>query len=131
MGILIFAISLLPALGIRGQRMAKAETPGPTLNKLVPRMSDSAKILYFIYIIFTIVAFLLFVAKVNTFDAIILAFSSVASGGLTNYNNGIAHFNSLYIESILFIFTLLVCVNFTLYYNIIRGNLRDFFPIVN
>ena len=127
MGILIFAISLLPALGISGQRMAKAETPGPTLNKLVPRMSDSAKILYFIYIIFTIVAFLLFVAKVNTFDAIILAFSSVASGGLTNYNNGIAHFNSLYIESILFIFTLLVCVNFTLYYNIIRGNLRDFF----
>ncbi|NLY71759.1 MAG: TrkH family potassium uptake protein, partial [Clostridiales bacterium] len=127
MGILIFAVSLLPALGISGQRMAKAETPGPTLNKIVPRMSDSAKILYLIYIIFTVLAFLLFLRKVNIFDAILLTFSSVASGGLINYNDGIAHFDSIYIESIVIIFTLLVCVNFTLYYNIVRGNLREFF----
>ena len=54
MGILIFAISILPALGIGGQNMAKAETPGISLSKVVPRMTDSAKILYIIYIVFTL-----------------------------------------------------------------------------
>lgn len=128
MGILIFAISLLPALGMSGQLMARAETPGPTLNKLVPRMSDSAKILYIIYIVFTISAVLLLLfGGMNLFDAIIAAFSSVSSGGLSNYNMGIAEFGNLYIKYIAAIFTVLVCINFTLYYNVINGNWHDFF----
>lgn len=128
MGILIFAISILPALGISGQRIARAETPGPSLNKVVPRMSDSAKILYAIYIAFTLAAVALLLAGgLNPFDAFIAAFGSVASGGLSNYNLGIAHFNSSYVEGVSALFTILSCVNFTLYYSAIRGKWHDFF----
>jgi len=128
MGILIFAISILPALGISGQRIARAETPGPTLNKLRPRMSDSAKMLYYIYAVFTISAIsLLILGGMDPFDASIAAFGSVASGGLSNYNSGIQHFNSAYIEFIASFFTVIACINFTLYYSIVRGRWRDFF----
>ncbi len=128
MGILIFAVSILPALGISGQRIARAETTGPSLNKVVPRMSDSAKILYSIYIAFTLFAVtLLLIGGLNPFDAFIAAFGSVASGGLSNYNMGIAHFNSSYVECVAAFFTILACVNFTLYYSFIRGKWHNFF----
>ncbi|NLB18152.1 MAG: TrkH family potassium uptake protein, partial [Syntrophomonadaceae bacterium] len=108
MGILIFAISILPTLGISGQRMAKAESPGVTLNKVVPRMADSAKILYIIYVSFTLAAVvLLMLGGLNLFDAFIAALGCVASGGLSNYNGGISHFNSTYIEFIVTSFTVL------------------------
>jgi trk system potassium uptake protein TrkH len=128
MGILIFAVSLLPALGISGQHMARAETSGPSLSKMAPRMSDSAKILYLIYFGFTIAAtVLLLFGGLNLYDALIAAFGSVAVGGLSNYNVGIAHFDSIYIESIVSFFTILVCLNFGLYYMGLRGKWRDFF----
>lgn len=128
MGILIFAISILPALGISGQRMARAETPGPTLNKLTPRMSDSAKILYLIYMVFTVTAtLLLMLGGLSPFDALIAAFGSVASGGLSNYNIGIQGFNNTYIEFVIALFTIISCINFTLYYNLIRGRWKDFY----
>lgn len=128
MGILIFAISILPTLGISGQRMAKAESPGVTLNKVVPRMADSAKILYIIYVSFTLAAVvLLMLGGLNLFDAFIAALGCVASGGLSNYNGGISHFNSTYIEFIVTSFTVLACINFTLYYSVIRGKWREFF----
>ncbi len=128
MGILIFAISILPTLGISGQRIARAETPGPTLNKVVPRMSDTAKILYGIYVSFTFAAVALLMAGgLNLFDAFIAAFGSVASGGLSNYNMGISHFDSSYVEFIVAFFTILACINFTLYYSILRGKWRSFF----
>jgi len=128
MGILIFAISILPTLGVSGQRMAKAEAPGVTLNKVVPRMADSAKILYIIYISFTLAAaVLLMIGGLDLFDAVIAALGSVASGGLSNYNAGISHFNSAYVEFIVAFFTVLACINFTLYYSAIRGKWREFF----
>lgn len=128
MGILIFAISILPTLGVSGQRMAKAEAPGVTLNKVVPRMADSAKILYIIYVSFTLSAIvLLMLGGLNLFDAVIAALGSVASGGLSNYNSGISYFNSAYVEFIVAFFTVLACINFTLYYSAIRGKWREFF----
>ena len=128
MGILIFAISILPTLGISGQRMAKAESPGVTLNKVVPRMADSAKILYIIYVVFTLAAvILLMLGGLNLFDAFIAALGSVASGGLSNYNGGVSYFNSTYVEFIVALFTVLVCINFTLYYSAVRGKWREFF----
>ena len=131
MGILIFAISLLPMLGISGQLMAKIETPGPTLNKVAPRMTDSAKILYIIYIgITTLEVIMLLPTEIGLFDALIAAFGSVSAGGFSNYNDGIHHFGNLYIESIVAVFTLFVCVNFTLYYSLLRGKWRDFFANV-
>lgn len=126
-GILIFAISLLPALGISGQHVAKAETSGPSLNKMAPKMSDSAKLLYVIYFGFTLLAtVMLLFGGLDLFDALIAAFGSVAVGGLSNYNLGIAHFQSIYVETVVSFFTILVSLNFTLYYMAIRKKWRDF-----
>lgn len=127
MGILIFAISILPSLGIGGQKIAKAETPGPILDKLAPKMTDSAKILYIIYFSFTLTAFLLLLlGGLGPFDAIIQSFGSVATGGLSNHTEGIAYFNSFYVEMVLAVFTILASINFTLYNSLVRGNWRTF-----
>ncbi|GAB1476665.1 TrkH family potassium uptake protein [Bacillota bacterium] len=128
MGILVFAISILPSLGISGQYMAKAETPGINLSKVVPRMSDSAKILYIIYTVFTLSAIILLkFGGLSLFDSAIVSMGSVASGGLSNYNAGIPHFKSVYVEFIAASFTILSCVNYTLYYSAIRRRFKEFF----
>ena len=125
MGILIFAIALLPSLGIGGFRIAEAESSGPTLDKLSPKISDTAKILYSLYIGMTIAETILLTAGgMNLFDALIHTFGSVGTGGFSNYNNSIAHFDSLYIEIIICIFMILASTNFNLYFFVIRGNLK-------
>lgn len=127
MGILVFAISLLPALGISGMHIARAESPGPTLDKVAAKISDSAKILYLMYLILTVVEFLLLAAGgMSAFDSLVFTFGSVASGGLTNYNDGIAHFNSAYIETVISVFTIFACINFTHYYDIFQGKWKRF-----
>lgn len=128
MGILVFAISILPALGISGQFIAKAEAPGPTLEKMTPKMTDSARLLYTMYVSLTLLQIvLLLLGGMNAYDACIFTFGSVASGGLSNYNDGIAHFNSPYIELVISFFTIFACVNFTLYYTLAKGKIREFF----
>lgn len=127
MGILVFAVSLLPALGISGQQIANTETPGPSLSKLKPKMADSAKLLYWIYGLLTVAAILLLLAGgLSLFDSCIVAFGSVASGGLINYSDGVAHFGSAYIEFVIALFTTLACVNFMLYYHLAKGQLHSF-----
>lgn len=128
MGILVFAIALLPMLGISGQRIAKAETTGPTFGKLTPKLTESAKILYTIYIGFTILEIvLLMLGGMNLYDSLIHTFGSIGTGGFSNYNASIAHFDSLYIEIVIIVFMLLAGTNFTLYYYALRGHWRDFF----
>ena len=128
MGILVFAISVLPVLGISGHHIAKAETPGVHLSKVVPRMSDSAKILYMIYTLLTLIAILLFkLGGLNFFDSFIVSSACAASGGLSNYDSGLSAFNSSYIEVVATFFTVLTCVNYNLYYSSIRGKWKDLF----
>ncbi|MGI6727610.1 MAG: TrkH family potassium uptake protein [Anaerovoracaceae bacterium] len=128
MGILIFAIAILPSLGIGGVRIADAESPGPTLDKITPKMSDTAKILYFMYFGMTLIeTILLLLGGMNLFDALIHSFGSVATGGFSSYNNSIAHFDSLYIEIVITFFMVMAGVNFTLYYMVLQGNWKDFF----
>ena len=128
MGIIIFTVSILPALGIGGQKIARAETPGPVLDKLAPRMTDSAKILYLIYFLFTLAAtLLLLLGGLSPFDAVIHGLGCVSTGGLSNYTEGVSHFNSLYVEIIISVFTILASINFTLYYHTVRGKWRNFF----
>lgn len=126
MGILVFAISILPALGIGGQRIARAETPGPTLEKLSTRMSDSAKNLYIMYILLTIVAIILLkLGGLSFFDTLVHAFSSMGTGGLSSSLNGGTHFDSLYVETIVTIFSLLASINFFMYHHMIHGHWKD------
>lgn len=128
MGILVFVISILPALGINGQLIARAETPGPVMEKMTVRMSDSAKILYVTYISFTILEFLLLMVsgKMPVFDAVVNTLGSISTGGVTIHPEGIAYYDSFYIEVIISIFCILASINFILYHYLATGKFSYF-----
>lgn len=129
MGILLFVISFLPALGINGQIIARAETPGPVLRKITVRMSDSAKILYITYISLTIleIVLLMFSGKMPLFDAIITSLGNISTGGVMVHPEGIAYYDSVYIEVVMAIFCTFSALNFVLYHYLITGKFGYFF----
>lgn len=117
MGILIFAIALMPSLGISGQNIAVSEAPGPSLDKITPKMSDTAKSLYTIYLLFTIAETIMLMAGgMSLYDSLITTFGSVGTGGLSNYSDSIGHFDSTYLRMVVTGFMFLCGVNFNLYY---------------
>ena len=128
MGILVFVISLLPALGINGQIIARAEMPGPVLQKTTVRMSDSAKALYITYITFTVAEFILLMlsGKMSVYDGVITTLGSISTGGLLVHPQGIAYYGSVYIELVISFFCLLAAVNFVLYHYILTGKFSYF-----
>lgn len=128
MGIIVFATALLPSIGIKGQMIASAETPGPTLEKISPRFSDTARNLYLIYILFTITeTVLLLIGGMNLYDALIHSFGTVGTGGFSSYNDSIAHFDSYYLQWIIIIFMLLCGINFNLYFVGIKHGIQSVF----
>jgi len=117
MGILIFAIALMPSLGISGQNIAVSESPGPSLDKITPKMTDTAKTLYIIYTIFTVAeTILLMLGGLSLYDALIQTFGTVGTGGFSNYNDSIAHFDSTYVRMVITAFMFLCGINFNLYF---------------
>lgn len=125
MGILVFAISILPTLGINGQFIVRAEAPGPAFQKTTVRMSDSAKVLYITYIVFTLaeLALLLMSKKMSSFDALITTLGSISTGGITAHPEGIAAYGSLYVEVVISVFCIFSSVNFVLYHYLITGKI--------
>lgn len=123
MGILVFVISILPALGINGQMIARAEAPGPVMEKMTVRMSDSAKILYITYFAFTVLEFLLLLIsnKMPVFDAAVNTLGSISTGGLLVHPEGLAYYDSLYVEIIISVFCILSSINFVLYHYLATG----------
>ncbi|HML36952.1 MAG TPA: TrkH family potassium uptake protein [Bacillota bacterium] len=127
MGILILAISLLPAL-VSGLKIASAEAPGPTVEKMSTRISDSARKLYTMYVSFTLIEILLLMfGGLNLFDALIHTFGSIGTGGISNYSNGVAHFKSLYVEIVIVLFSSIASINFVLYNQLLKGRWKEFF----
>lgn len=127
MGILVLAISLLPALGIGGLMIASVETPGLTIEKTKARISDSAKMLYLVYITFTLAEVaLLKIGGLSYFDAFTHTFTSISTGGTLIYANGIQHFNSLYVEIVISLFHIIASINFVLLYKLFKGKWREF-----
>lgn len=128
MGIIVFTTALLPSIGIKGQIIASAETPGPTLDKIAPRFSDTARKLYLVYIIFTVVQIILLLAGgMNLYDASVHAFGTVGTGGFSTYNSSIAHFDSYYLQWVIIIFMFLCGINFNLYFVLIKKGIKQFF----
>jgi len=124
MGVLIFTLAVLPRLSGRTSHLARAESPGPTFTKLLPKMGDTAKVLYAIYIALTgIEAVCLLLAGMNFYDALIHAFGTAGTGGFSNYNASIAAFNSPLIEWIIAVFMMLFGVNFAIYYHLLHKDL--------
>lgn len=128
MGIIVFMAALLPSMGIGVQMIAGAETPGPTLTKLKAKFSDTAKDLYLLYIVFTIVeAVLLLLGGLNLFDSLIHTFGTVGTGGFSNYSDSLGHFTSPYVQWVVIVFMLLCGINFNLYFLIPKKKVKEFF----
>ena len=126
MGIIVFVMALMPVLGINGQIAANAETPGPTKDKLTARFSDTAKNLYKLYLVFTLVqVFLLCLGGMSVYDSFLHTFGSLGTGGFSNYNDSVGHFNT-YIQIVILIFMILAGMNFNLFFVLQRKGLRKF-----
>ena len=128
MGVLVFVMAVLPMTDGHGMHLLRAEVPGPTVGKLVSRMGDSAKILYGIYLVMTIVEIiLLLLGDMPLFDACINSFGSAGTGGFSCRNLSIGAYNNAYYDVVIGIFMLLFGVNFNLYYFLLVRKFRDVF----
>ena len=119
MGIIVLAVAIMPMLGIGGMQLYRAETPGPLKDsKLTPRITETAKALWYIYLSLTVACMLAYwVAGMNLFDAIAHSFSTIAIGGFSPYDASMGHFNNNpAIEIIAIIFMLLAGINFALHF---------------
>lgn len=125
MGVIVLTLAILPSIGAGSVQMMKAESPGPNPGKIVPRVAETAKILYGIYIMITIVEIILLkIAGLPFFDAAIHTFGTVGTGGFSNMNASVGGYNNLPVEMIITIFTFICGANFTLYYQMLKGDLR-------
>jgi len=126
MGILVLTLAIMPTIGVGSYQIFKAETPGPVTDKIVPKMKDTAKILYTVYLGITIIeTILLVLGGMSLFDALIHTFGTVGTGGFSNYNASIGHFNSNYIYFVISFFMVASGVNFALFYELYKGNFKN------
>lgn len=123
MGIIVLAVAILPLLGVGGMQLYKAEIPGPQKDtKMRPRIAQTAKTLWFIYILLTILCCIsLFLAGMNGFDAISHSFSTISMGGFSTYDNNIAYFGNPAINYIITFFIVLSGCNFGLHFIALKG----------
>ena len=126
MGVLVFVMAILPMNDGHGMHLMRAEVPGPTVGKLVSRMSDTAKILYSIYLVMTVVEIvLLLVGGMPLYDAAIHAFGTAGTGGFSCRNLSVGAYDSVYFDVVIGVFMLLFGVNFNLYYFLLIRRFRD------
>ena len=128
MGVLVFVMAILPMSDGHGMHIMRAEVPGPTVGKLVSRMSDTAKILYGIYLALTLVEIVLLLAGgMPLFDACIHSFGSAGTGGFSCRNLSVGAYQNPYFDIVIGIFMLMFGVNFNLYYFLLIRRFRDVF----
>ncbi|MDB4196554.1 TrkH family potassium uptake protein, partial [Flavobacteriaceae bacterium] len=123
MGIIVLAIAILPLLGIGGMQLFSAEAPGPSADKLHPRITDTAKRLWLIYLSVTLLeTLLLSVFGMSFFDAINHSMSNIASGGFSTKDSSLAYWNSIpIIQYIVIFFMFIAGTNFILLYYVFKG----------
>jgi trk system potassium uptake protein TrkH len=127
MGIIVLTLAILPLLGIGGMQLFQAEMPGPTKDRLAPRIQDTARILWSVYVLFTAAEILLLMlGGVSFFDAVCHAFATLATGGFSTHTTSVGFFNSAYVESVIIFFMMVAGVNFSLHYQGLRGRLSAY-----
>ena len=126
MGIIVLSLAILPVFGIGGMQLFMAEVPGPTPDKISPRIRQTAKTLWVIYLGFTVVeTLLLWVGGMSLFDAVCHSFTTMATGGFSTKQASIAHWSSPFIQYVIVIFMFFAGTNFTLSYIAIRGKFKS------
>ncbi|MGL4859817.1 MAG: Trk system potassium transporter TrkH [Enterobacteriaceae bacterium] len=123
MGIVVLAVAIMPILGVGGMQLYRAEMPGPLKdNKVRPRIAETAKTLWLIYVLLTIIcALALWAAGMSLFDAIGHSFSTIAIGGFSTHDASVGYFNSPMINTIIAVFLLISGCNFSLHFAVLSG----------
>lgn len=128
MGVLVFALAILPRVKNESLHLMKAEVPGPVFGKIVSKIGNTARILYIIYLVMTaVLVVILILAGMPVFDSLLHAFGTAGTGGFGIKANSIGYYNSATIDIILGVGMLVFGVNFGLYYLILIGKVKDFF----
>jgi trk system potassium uptake protein TrkH len=127
MGIIVLSIAILPFLGVGGMQLYKAEIPSPVVDKLKPRIADTARALWKVYILFTVLEILLLLlGGMSVLDAVNHTLCTMPTGGFSTKNASIAHYNSPYFDAVFIVFMLFSGINFSLHYKLLRGDLKVF-----
>lgn len=122
MGIIVLSLAILPFLGVGGIQLYKAEVPSPVPDKLTPRLSDSAKILWMVYAGFTLIEIImLYAGGMPIYDSLCHSLTTLPTGGFSPKNASLSHYNSAYFDTIVFIFMVFAGINFSLHYQMLRG----------
>jgi len=122
MGIILLSLAILPLLGVGGMQLFKAEVPGPTPDKLTPRIKHTAELLWGVYLLLTVLEILLLMGGgMGWFDSVCHTFGTMATGGFSTKNTSIAYFHSGYIDYVITLFMILAGMNFSLHYRALRG----------
>ena len=121
MGIIVLSIAILPFLGLGGMQLFKAEAPGPTPDKLTPRVTETAKILWGIYVLISALETLfLMVGGMTFFDSLCHTFGTMATGGFSTKNASIGYYSSPYIQYVIIVFMILAGTSFSLHYKFMK-----------
>lgn len=127
MGIIVLSIAILPFLGVGGMQLYKAEIPSPVVDKLQPRISETAKALWKVYLLITSLEILfLWAGGMPIIDSINHAFCTMPTGGFSTQNASIAQYNSVYFDTVIIIFMVLAGVNFSLHFKFLKGEFKIF-----
>ncbi len=127
MGVIVLSVAILTKLSSGGLSLLKAESPGPTMTRLKPKIKETAKILWYIYAVLTLMQVILLLgAGVSVYDAFYHSFTTMATGGFSPHTDSIAFFSST-VQWIIIFFMILAGVNFSLHYQFFRGNLKKVF----
>ena len=128
MGIIVLSLAILPVFGIGGMQLFIAEVPGPTPDKISPRIKQTAKALWGIYLLFTVAeTILLWIGGMSFYDALCHSFTTMATGGFSTKQASIAHWSSPFIQYVIIFFMFLAGTNFTLSYLAIKGKFASVF----
>lgn len=128
MGVLVLATAILPFLGVGGMQLLKAEAPGPVTDKMTPRIASTAKLLWVVYVVLSLLeTMLLMIGGMSLYEALCHTFGTMATGGFSTRNASVAAFDSLYIEIVIIAFMFLAGTNFSLHYRFLSSqNLKAF-----
>ncbi len=127
MGIIVFSIAILPFLGVGGMQMFKAESPGPTADKLTPQIRDTAGLLWGVYVLLSAAEIVLLrVGGMGWFDSACHTFGTMATGGFSTRQASIGYYDSPYIQYVITVFMLIAGINFALHFHALRGRPRKY-----
>ena len=127
MGIIVLSLAILPFLGIGGMQLFKAEVPGPVADKLTPRIAQTAKILWGVYVGMTLLEMvLLMLGGLDWFDAITHSFATLSTGGFSTKNASVGHYDP-YVQYVIIAFMFLAGINFSLHFRFLRGDFKSYF----